>query len=96
MASSKSCFELLNSLARLETLFTRFLDKSVWVRYRVLQTCNHLASNGLPRELWPRVLDLAIRRMQDTASMSRKAAMQLVRKLVEFHPYGPCAQGFGG
>ncbi|CAJ1421336.1 unnamed protein product [Effrenium voratum] len=81
----------------LETLFTRFLDKSVWVRYRVLQTLNSLASNGrsLPRELWPRVLDLAIRRMQDTASMSRKAAMQLVRKLVEFHPYGPALKGSG-
>eukprot|EP00435_Cladocopium_sp_Y103_P049461 s508_g14.t3 len=80
----------------LETLFTRFLDKSVWVRYRVLQTLNNLASNnGLPRELWPRVLDLAIRRMQDTASMSRKAAMQLVRKLVEFHPYGPALKGSG-
>ncbi|CAK9079141.1 unnamed protein product [Durusdinium trenchii] len=83
-------------IAELETLFTRFLDKSVWVRYRVLQTLNNLASNnGLPRELWPRVLDLAIRRMQDTASMSRKAAMQLVRKLVEFHPYGPALKGSG-
>lgn len=31
-------------------MFTRFLDKSVWVRYRVLQTLNNLASNnGLPR-----------------------------------------------
>lgn len=65
------------------------------MRYRVLQTVNHLASNGLPMELWPRVLDLAIRRMQDTASMSRKAAMQLVRKLVEFHPYGPALKGSG-
>lgn len=61
----------------------------------MLQTVNHLASNGLPMELWPRVLDLAIRRMQDTASMSRKAAMQLVRKLVEFHPYGPALKGSG-
>ena len=48
--------EILVSLPRLETLFTRFLDKSVWVRYRVLQTLNSLASNnGLPRrvsEMW--------------------------------------------
>ncbi|CAE7563774.1 Ncapd2 [Symbiodinium necroappetens] len=80
----------------LETLFTRSLDKSVWVRYRVLQTLTGLASNSrLPREQWPRVLDLAIRRMQDTASMSRKAAMQLVRTLVEFHPYGPALKGTG-
>eukprot|EP00931_Biecheleriopsis_adriatica_P028133 TRINITY_DN16819_c0_g1_i2.p1 TRINITY_DN16819_c0_g1~~TRINITY_DN16819_c0_g1_i2.p1 ORF type:complete len:1586 (+),score=479.60 TRINITY_DN16819_c0_g1_i2:116-4759(+) len=83
----------------LETLMTRTLDKSVWVRYRVLQTLTSLASNtrtaALPRDQWPRCLDLAIRRMQDTASMSRKAAMQLVRTLVEFHPYGPALKGSG-
>jgi len=80
----------------LETLLTRMLDKSVWVRYRVLQTITNLASkNVLPRDQWPRILELAIRRTQDTASMSRKAAMQLVRVLVEFHPYGPALKGSG-
>eukprot|EP00931_Biecheleriopsis_adriatica_P028132 TRINITY_DN16819_c0_g1_i1.p1 TRINITY_DN16819_c0_g1~~TRINITY_DN16819_c0_g1_i1.p1 ORF type:complete len:1571 (+),score=432.17 TRINITY_DN16819_c0_g1_i1:70-4713(+) len=83
----------------LETLMTRTLDKSVWVRYRTLQTLTSLAANtrtaALPRDQWPRCLDLAIRRMQDTASMSRKAAMQLVRTLVEFHPYGPALKGSG-
>jgi len=83
----------------LETLLARSVDKSVWVRYKVLQTLASLASNtktaALPKEQWPRVLDIATRRMQDTASMSRKAAMQLLRTLVEFHPYGPALKGAG-
>jgi len=83
----------------LETLVTRSLDKSVWVRYRVLQTLVGLAANtkvvALPREQWARVLEIATRRMQDTASTTRKASMQLVRTLIEFHPYGPALQGSG-
>lgn len=83
----------------METLMARTLDKSVWVRYRVLQTLTGLASNtrtaALPKEQWPRVLEIAIRRMQDSASMSRKASMQLMRTLVEFHPYGPALKGSG-
>lgn len=83
----------------LETLVARSLDKSVWVRYRVLQTLTSLASNtrvaALPREQWARVLEIATRRMQDSASTTRKASMQLVRTLIEFHPYGPALQGSG-
>jgi len=83
----------------LETLMARSLDKSVWVRFRALQTLTNLASNSrhaaLPRDQWARVLEIAIKRMQDTASYSRKAAMQLVRALIEFHPYGPALQGPG-
>jgi len=83
----------------LETLLTRSLDKSVWVRYRVLQTLTSLASNtrvaALPRDQWSRVLEIATRRLQDSASTSRKASMQLVRALIEFHPYGPALQGSG-
>lgn len=30
-----------------------------------------------------------------SSSSTRKAAMQLVRKLVEFHPYGPALKGSG-
>lgn len=83
----------------LETLLARSLDKSVWVRYRVLQTLTSLASNtrvaALPRDHWARVLEIATRRMQDHASSTRKAAMQLVRTLIEFHPFGPALQGSG-
>mmetsp|Transcript_121387 Transcript_121387/g.325963 ORF Transcript_121387/g.325963 Transcript_121387/m.325963 type:complete len:850 (+) Transcript_121387:1-2550(+) len=83
----------------METLMTRSLDKSVWVRYRALQTLNLLASNtganGLPRDQWSRVLGIATRRMQDSASMTRKASMQLTTKLIANHPYGPALQGAG-
>jgi len=83
----------------LETLLARSLDKSVWVRYRVLQTLTSLASckrgSALPKEQWARVLEIATKRMQDSATMTRKSAMQLVRALIEFHPYGPALQGSG-
>lgn len=83
----------------LETLLSRSLDKSVWVRYRVLQTLAALAShkngNGLPKEQWCRVLEIATKRMQDLATSTRKAAMQLARALIEFHPFGPALQGCG-
>lgn len=83
----------------LETLMTRSLDKSVWVRYRALQTLTSLAANtkvvALPRDQWSQVLEIATRRMQDMASSTRKASMQLVRTLIEFHPYGPTLQGSG-
>lgn len=83
----------------LETLLTRSIDKSVWVRYRVLQTLSSLATaesqGGLPRELWSKVLEIATKRLQDHATMTRKASMQLVRGLIEHHPYGPALQGSG-
>jgi len=83
----------------LDTLMARSLDKTVWVRVRVLQTFTNLASNtriaALPRDLWPQVLDIAIKRMQDSASSARKASMQVVKKLIEFHPYGPALKGCG-
>lgn len=83
----------------LETLLARSTDKTVWVRVRVLQALSHLATSkptpALPREQWPRVLEIATRRMQDTASSARKVAMQLVRTLIERHPYGPSLDGNG-
>jgi hypothetical protein len=33
--------------------------------------------------------------MQDVASSARKAAIQLVRTLIEFHPFGPALRGHG-
>jgi len=83
----------------LDTLMTRSLDKSVWVRFRALQMLTSLAAItkvvALPREQWAHVLQIATRRMQDMASSTRKASMQLVRTLIEFHPYGPALQGSG-
>lgn len=83
----------------LATLMMRSLDKSVWVRYRALQTLQGLASNtrvaALPSNQWSRVLEIATRRMKDSASTTRKASMQLVKTLIEFHPYGPALKGSG-
>jgi condensin complex subunit 1 len=101
VSSSGSHFSISEGTKKelLETLMTRSLDKSVWVRYRALQTLNGLASNrriaALPHDMWVRALEIATRRMQDTASTTRKASMQLVRTLIEFHPYGPALQGSG-
>lgn len=65
----------------------------------MLQTLTSLASSkrgsALPKEQWARVLEIATKRMQDSATMTRKSAMQLVRALIEFHPYGPALQGSG-
>lgn len=83
----------------LETLAARATDKTVWVRVKALSTLNNLASNrrvaALPRDQWTRVLEIAIRRMQDVASSARKAAIQLVCTLIKHHPYGPAIKGSG-
>eukprot|EP00929_Paragymnodinium_shiwhaense_P048296 TRINITY_DN24433_c0_g3_i1.p1 TRINITY_DN24433_c0_g3~~TRINITY_DN24433_c0_g3_i1.p1 ORF type:complete len:1585 (-),score=575.68 TRINITY_DN24433_c0_g3_i1:333-5087(-) len=83
----------------LETLAQRATDKTVWVRVRTLTTLEKLASNqrvaALPKEQWIRVLEIATKRMSDVGSSVRRAAMQLVQKLIELHPYGPAIQGGG-
>jgi len=82
-----------------DMLITRSHDKTSWVRQRVLQTFLHLASNRrvavLPRDRWPEALELATDRMQDCACSVRKAAVQLARILIQFHPYGPALSGSG-
>jgi condensin complex subunit 1 len=81
----------------LETLMARTLDKTVWVRVQTLRTLTSLAQNrkALPREVWPRVLQIAAKRMQDSASSARKAALGLTHALVQLHPYGPSLKGAG-
>lgn len=83
----------------LETLLARSVDKTVWVRVRTLSTLNGLASRSpvaaLPKDLWHRVLEIATRRMQDSACSARKAAIALARTLIERHPYGPALKGSG-
>jgi len=94
-------FHMASSTRRdlLDTLTARTMDKAVWVRVRALQTLQSLAANvsaaAIPREQWARVLQIASQRMYDCASSVRRASMQLVRTLIEFHPYGPALQGSG-
>jgi condensin complex subunit 1 len=81
----------------LEHLMTRCTDKTVWVRVQTLRTLTNLARSqkALPKELWPRALQIATKRMQDTASSARKSALGLVHILVQVHPYGPSLKGSG-
>mmetsp|Transcript_35580 Transcript_35580/g.55307 ORF Transcript_35580/g.55307 Transcript_35580/m.55307 type:complete len:1595 (-) Transcript_35580:167-4951(-) len=81
----------------LETLLTRSLDKTVWVRVQTLRTIMNLAQSRkvLQKEAWPRILQIAVKRMQDSASSARKATLGLVKVLVQQHPFGPSLKGIG-
>merc|ERR1740130_2225572 len=49
----------------------------------------------MPKELWPKVLQIGTKRMQDSACSARKASLSLVHELIKLHPYGPTLKGSG-
>jgi len=96
---SEGCFRIANATKKdlLDTLLTRSTDKTVWVRVATLRVLDKLVTSqkAMPKELWPKVLQIGTKRMQDSACSARKAALSLVHGLIKLHPYGPTLKGTG-
>eukprot|EP00746_Dinoflagellata_sp_MGD_P164755 gnl/MRDRNA2_/MRDRNA2_93593_c0_seq1.p1 gnl/MRDRNA2_/MRDRNA2_93593_c0~~gnl/MRDRNA2_/MRDRNA2_93593_c0_seq1.p1 ORF type:complete len:1501 (-),score=365.61 gnl/MRDRNA2_/MRDRNA2_93593_c0_seq1:76-4578(-) len=99
--SNKFALDAATKNKLLDTLTARCMDKTSWVRARALQVLASLVSRRgvsgpcMPRERWPEILELAAARLRDCANGPRRAGLQLVRSLIERHPYGPNLSGTG-
>jgi condensin complex subunit 1 len=95
----QGCFHIAIATKKelLDTLLTRSTDKTVWVRVQTLRTITNLVQSqkAMPKELWPRILQIVAKRMQDSACSARKSALSLMHALIKYHPYGPTLKGTG-
>ena len=78
-----------NIAAQLDLLVQRVHDTAVHVRTRALQGLEFLASEmALPLGHWVLAAQLATERLEDKGSLTRKAALQLLRALMQKQPFG--------
>jgi condensin complex subunit 1 len=78
-----------NIAAQLDLLVLRVHDTAVHVRTRALQGLEFLASEmALPLGHWVLAAQLATERLEDKGSLTRKAALQLLRALMQKQPFG--------
>jgi len=78
-----------NISVQLDLLIQRVHDTAVHVRSRALQGFEYLASEmALPLGHWVLAAQLATERLEDKGSLTRKAALQLLRTLMQKQPFG--------